>query len=573
MGQPLRADEINACVHRVALVRGAPDGVGPCAPSAEVQRRRRDADSFRRSVLTTLSALPGAPRPANTTSTRSALAEGVELIVQPRLPEDVTGRRRAAVHALVRVGRVGPRFVYAPIIVKNTEVVEPAATRRLLEGSLEHLGPGEATFTDGVGLRATPTVTRHGLALAHATLVLAAIGHDDPARRAAVVDRRRRVWWVDVSARENRRFNLDTYQSLYATRLEVLAAHDAWLEHGGPFPTAPYWHRECLDCPFATRCAEELAARDDVSLVRFTSLDQQLLLREHGVRTRTDLARLDPARTRAARRRPLVDPTDTTTEDVLGRHIDTLDELIYRARAQCAGTPLRIVDADAVHCPRADVEVDVDMESYDDVTYLWGALVTRATPDALAWDGVRDGYQGRAEWGTLSRESEARLFADFWQWFDDLRRRVLAAGLSFRAYCFWAQAEDGAMDRAVATGWPDGPHADDLRAFRAASPSQWVDVHQLVREQIQTEGPRGLKTLASAAGFAWRDPTPSGEASMLWYEVARGEGEDAETARRRLLTYNEDDCRATRVLREWLNGPARALTHRDDAVVKEGAGE
>ncbi|MGC8510776.1 MAG: TM0106 family RecB-like putative nuclease, partial [Acidimicrobiales bacterium] len=473
-------------------------------------------------------------------------------------------RRRAAVHALVRVGRVEQRFVYAPIIVKNTEVIETAATRRLLEGSLEHLGPAEATFTDGVALRPTPTVTRHGLALVHATHVLAATGHDDPARRGAVVDRRRRVWWIDLAAREHRRFNLEAYERHYATRLEVLAAHDAWLEHDGPFPTTPYWHRECLDCPFAGPCAEELATRDDVSLVRFTSLDQQWLLREHGVRTRAALADLDPARARAARRRPARDPADAT-EDVLGRHIDKLDELIYRARAQRAGTALRIVDADAVHCPRADVEVDVDMESYGDATYLWGALVTRTARGEVALGDGDDGYHVHAEWGELTRESEARLFADFWRWFDDLRGRVLAAGLSFRAYCFWAQAEDGAMDRAVATGWPDGPRAGDLAAFRAASPSQWVDLHQLVREQIQTEGPRGLKALAGAAGFTWRDPTPGGEASMLWYEVARGEGEDAVAARARLLAYNEDDCRATRVLREWLNGPARALAHRDDA--------
>ncbi|MGC8511362.1 MAG: TM0106 family RecB-like putative nuclease, partial [Acidimicrobiales bacterium] len=109
MGQPLRADEINACVHRVALVRGAPDDVVPAPPSIEVQRRRRDADAFRRSVLAALAGHPGATRPVNTVATRAAMAEGAALIVEPRLPEDVAGRRRAAVHALVRVGRVEQR--------------------------------------------------------------------------------------------------------------------------------------------------------------------------------------------------------------------------------------------------------------------------------------------------------------------------------------------------------------------------------------------------------------------------------------------------------------------------------
>jgi predicted RecB family nuclease len=32
------------------------------------------------------------------------------------------------------------------------------------------------------------------------------------------------------------------------------------------------------------------------------------------------------------------------------------------------------------------------------------------------------------------------------------------------------------------------------------------------------------------------------------------------------MDYNEDDCRATKALRDWLNGPARDLAHRDDPL-------
>ena len=64
----------------------------------------------------------------------------------------------------------------------------------------------------------------------------------------------------------------------------------------------------------------------------------------------------------------------------------------------------------------------------------------------------------------------------------------------------------------------------DLEDFRQQSPPAWIDLHDLAKEQIQTEGPLGLKQLAASAGFQWRDVNPSGEASMLWYEVAtRGE--------------------------------------------------
>ena len=92
---------------------------------------------------------------------------------------------------------------------------------------------------------------------------------------------------------------------------------------------------------------------------------------------------------------------------------------------------------------------------------------------------------------------------------------------------------------------------------------EWVDLHQIVADQILTEGPLGLKVLATRAGFAWRDEDPSGEASMAWFEEAAS-GDEA--ARRRLLEYNEDDVLATRALRDWLDGPARSLPHLDDVI-------
>jgi predicted RecB family nuclease len=287
------------------------------------------------------------------------------------------------------------------------------------------------------------------------------------------------------------------------------------------------------------------------------------MLHEHDVNTRQQLAHLDPIRAKQARGKALAPREEFQREDHLGRVIDKLDDLIYRARAHTRDSALRIVGADAMGCRVADVEVDVDMESYDDATYLWGASVTVNTPVS----GVVDGYQAFVEWGELTPEAEARVFATFWEWFSELRERCHSEQRSFAAYCFWAQAEDGAMNRAVETPIAGGPTRRDLETFRRASPSEWIDLHELAKQQIQTEGPLGLKQLAVAGGFKWRDPNPSGEASMLWYEVAISDDPTvAHASRIRILEYNEDDCRATKALRDWLNGPAQKLAHRDDPL-------
>ena len=114
------------------------------------------------------------------------------------------------------------------------------------------------------------------------------------------------------------------------------------------------------------------------------------------------------------------------------------------------------------------------------------------------------------------------------------------------------------MRRAAAIGGERIPTQRELERF--FSSGDWVDLHELVKNQLLTEGPLGLKVLATRAGFSWRDEDPSGEASIGWYEAAVGDdAEHAESNRRRLLAYNEDDVLATRALRIWLDTDARRL--------------
>jgi len=201
------------------------------------------------------------------------------------------------------------------------------------------------------------------------------------------------------------------------------------------------------------------------------------------------------------------------------------------------------------------------MESYGDATYMWGAYVSVNSPVP----GIDEGYRSFFTFEELTFENEQRIFQEFWRWFMQIRDLALNAGKTFAGYCFWEHAENSAMNRAVSPPLTDGPTLVDLDAFRNTSPKQWLDMHAYAKNQIQTAGQSGLKQMAVAAGFHWRDESPSGEASMSWYEVAVGEApEEAEVSRQRLLQYNEDDCRATKALRDWLNGNAKLLPHRDD---------
>ena len=66
-----------------------------------------------------------------------------------------------------------------------------------------------------------------------------------------------------------------------------------------------------------------------------------------------------------------------------------------------------------------------------------------------------------------------------------------------------------------------------------------------------------IKTLAKYLGFSWRDTHPSGAASIKWFHRWVDSG-DLEI-KQRILDYNEDDCRATRVLLDGIRAlPVRS---------------
>lgn len=63
-----------------------------------------------------------------------------------------------------------------------------------------------------------------------------------------------------------------------------------------------------------------------------------------------------------------------------------------------------------------------------------------------------------------------------------------------------------------------------------------------------------VKTLAKYLGFTWRDTHPSGAASIVWFDLWCRKRKPE--IRQRILDYNEDDCRATRVLLDGIRNLA-----------------
>lgn len=331
---------------------------------------------------------------------------------------------------------------------------------------------------------------------------------------------------------------LEEYDERIADRLAV-----AWAAaNRRPALAEPSRISECRRCPWWPRCSAELEAAHDVSLV--VAGGDVAVLRAAGLQTYDDLAALSPA---AAAALPLtaIAPAEA------------------RVRAIAVRDGLQLVRRTAPVAPRrADVELDVDMESYlDDGAYLWGTYLS-----GVPLPGFEPGYRPFVTWRPLADPATGENFAAFWRYLTALRVAVHAAGLTFAAYCYSRMAEErwlyGTPQRFPSVAGM--PSDAEVAAFCRSA--QWVDVYAEVRQWFVVPGSLRLKSVAGVAGFSWRDPEPSGENSMIWYRTAVSDPDPsiAQASRERLLRYNEDDVRATLALRRWMSERSGDVPTVDD---------
>ncbi|MEJ9078314.1 TM0106 family RecB-like putative nuclease [Gordonia malaquae] len=525
----LGARNLTGCEHRLALDFTEHGDAAASDASPEARRRIEAAQGHRDHVITTLHGFQSDRTPSDVVTveagthrerveqTRRAVEAGATWIFRAALPTDVERGRRGHAEALFRLGDG-----YLPIIVVNHRVTT------LVNGERPADAPPPTLRTSPLwGWRPAVDATRSArsqrrdvMRLAHLTAMLDDLG-----------------WGTaDAGARVGGLIGLDADCMVAVSLDAALTEYAEEFEHRhaiaeGSVPTVARRVGECRSCHWWSRCESELADRHDVSLVVGGS--QATVLQEAGITTFDALAdyRGDP-------------PEDWPAAVPFA-------DAIVSAASWVADIPL-VRRLDRPRLRRADIEVDVDMESYSERgAYMWGTLLTDNTDPSRE---VR--YLPFVTWDPLPTLDEGRSFAEFWNWMAAERRAAREAGKTFAAYCYSQQAENrwlrGSADRfhGVVPGVPSRAEVD---AFIGSK--EWVDVFEAVGKNFVCPRGKGLKRIAPVAGFNWRDAEASGEASMEWYAAAvalDGAAFD-ESQRARLLTYNEDDVQATKVLREWIS--------------------
>jgi predicted RecB family nuclease len=514
-------------------------------------------------------------------------------IVGGQLPADVAGRRAGSPDLLV----AAPGGGYRAVDIKAHQVLQTAegtaSDSATLCAELDSLALETAVADPNLAARRRQD---DALQLAHYQRMLEAAGQAAEGRRAGgIIGVERRVVWHDLDAplwrtpsstgRPKLRSTMERYDFEFDFRLDIIAtAARHLIDPSIELLVVPVRCDECPTCPWRDHCGAILeAGAGDVSLLPRVLWEQWRIHRDRGVTDRAALAALDwrtasvvaagidvaglralaatlPPETpvsdiesllRSSRQLRVLEQLDVRSlRDLLALHAPTarysgsglrsLPDEIDQARAALGpAIAYRRRGVEGVSAPRADIEVDVDMESSETGVYLWGNLLTqrsggRSTPSE---------YVPFVTWEPLTPDLELENSLAFWRWLVGMRSVARERNLSFRAYCYSAGAENQYLRRlALAAGLTR--EVDDFIASE-----EWVDLRQVWDSQLITGLGSGLKVVAPLVGFQWKVDDPGGADSMLRYDAAAAG--DA-SAREWLLAYNRGDVEATLALREWM---------------------
>lgn len=482
----------------------------------------------------------------------TALRAGVRVVVAGLLPLDLRGHRSGRADVWVRgADRPDGTPGYHPVVIARRQVTEKRQSGRtqwsVAASGLGAPAPADAESVENRAIR----TQRDGVLLqvAHYWRLLEAAGLAAPGPPTAGIigtDEYHEhgapaITWIDLTEPMIRTFSrssetgwalrsvLERYDHEHDFRVKVAANA---LAGEAPLVT-PIRNRECDSCDWWEVCRPQLG-EDDLSVrIDKAPLDIREIsaLRALGIRTITDLAGVD-----LAELKPRYLPEVRHRQAAEKR----LEVATHRARLMVESVDLERLTTGPIDVPRADIEIDFDIETAaDERVYLWGFLVhdTRTTdpPEFVQFSA----------WTDLDRAAEADLARRAVGWL----KALVAGPASVRVYHYSAY-EVVRMDQlAQVSGDPLLEWGADYAA------TQFCDLFLTMKDHWFGARGLGLKVVATVgAGFEWRDTEPGGLNSQAWFdEACHGPTPGIQAAaRQRVLNYNEDDVRATWQLREWL---------------------
>jgi predicted RecB family nuclease len=337
---------------------------------------------------------------------------------------------------------------------------------------------------------------------------------------------------------------LGDYDKQFKVRLAALMA----LIDQKPPHTKPIWNPSwCDQCHWREHCKEKLLTEQHVSLIKGVSYTKAVAL---------ESAKPKPIRT-------WVELANATAEDLVIKGWPRPQVEIDHARARLSGStfPFTPRASEDFSVPRADVEIDFDMESITkseangrpDCVYLWGTLTKiRSEKVREILNNPREGFYGFSIFE--NNESEAEALSSFWNWVQEWISKSVEHNFSLNFFCYHGAAENTAMKSVSkrANGKVGVPALEEIEEFKQSD--YWIDIEDYVKKLIWPTENQSLKTIGKIAGAKWEEGA-NGALSTVWFDTWTRSLDPAErdSLKNQLLEYNTNDVEATLIIRDWIN--------------------
>jgi uncharacterized protein len=297
----------------------------------------------------------------------------------------------------------------------------------------------------------------------------------------------------------------------------------------------PYPVEHCSLCEFRGVCDARWTAEDHLVLVANLRRDQVALLRDADLPTLAALAQSAPDTAVAH----LAAHTFERLRDqaALQYHRRTTGDLDWHAVEADAGCGFELLPRPSAGDVVFDIEGDPFWEPVRGLHFLFGLL-------------LREGgdWQYRTMWAH-DRAEERGMFESF----VDLVHERLARDPGMHIYHYGAY-EKAAITQLMGAYATREDAVDDLLRQKV-----FVNLHTVVRQGLRAGVPSySLKQVEALAAFVRCADLKSGTRAVLAYERWMESHDDSQLAK--IAAYNDEDCRATLALRDWLVG------HRPDGT-------
>lgn len=280
----------------------------------------------------------------------------------------------------------------------------------------------------------------------------------------------------------------------------------------------------CGDCGWKDSCKKWVLENDDLTQLFYIGRAvRDAFRRDLGTTCVADVLRLDVGH--------LVEKKKTDKAFLKGIGSSTLEKLIIRARLlKENGKPMMRSRFDF---PLVSSELFFDLESdpTQDLVYLHGFWVRDPAGERFIHFTARE----------ASPEAERRVFEEALEFIQSYEPAETAI--------YYYSPYERTCYRRLRKKFPDVIAEDELEAIFAHP--NCIDLYDVVSKNTEWPlGSYGIKAIAQYLGFSWRDETPSGALSIQWYNDFLNTGDAAFLDR--VLEYNEDDCKATMVVKDFL---------------------